>query len=499
MVPKTPLPSLHLLALIVPSVVACTAELDELKVVDRSEPVTSDRNDLDEAGTTGPASSSPDSGSSGSSETSSTDEPTSNPETPCAEGLLNSDGFCVPELRCAPGTFITTMNGSRTCAPCPSGSYSEDFDSETCVPWRNCELGTFVVEPGSSTSDRKCKSCPEGESTTVVNAGECSGEDDCPPGTYENGDECVECAPGSYCSGKTDYEVTCPEGMWDDDLDPKTPCVVSTSCAAGQRVLKPGSPTTDRRCEYCDDENWSDQINATSCKQWTVCEVGSQVDVQGTRSSDRSCKACPEGTFADEENAATCTAWNTCSAPTHYQVAEGSDVVDRNCRACPAGYASETDNASSCKQVPGANLVGNPSFESGIDGWSTWDGATLSAVDTRARTGKQSLLVTGSGTGPAATTLEVVNVGATYRVTFWVSVGKVSASQVNLTRKLECGGTANYQWLTEHSAVPSSSWTNLTGSFTVPSDCATPKLTVYAEGSNSNVDLYVDDVSIIQQ
>jgi hypothetical protein len=44
--------------------------------------------------------------------------------------------------------------------------------------------------------------------------------------------------------------------------------------------------------------------------------------------------------------------------------------------------------------------------------------------------------------------------------------------------------------------VSSSSWTQLVGSFSIPTSCTSPKVTVYAEGGGANVDLYVDDVVI---
>ncbi len=121
----------------------------------------------------------------------------------------------------------------------------------------------------------------------------------------------------------------------------------------------------------------------------------------------------------------------------------------------------------------------------------------LSTTTTKAHSGTQSLLVTGPGVGPAATVLDAVaQAGASYNASFWVSVGKVSTSQVNITRTLVCGGNTTYLWLADNSAVSDSGWSNLSGSFDIPSDCASPKLTVYAEGSGTNVDLYVDDVSV---
>jgi endo-1,4-beta-xylanase len=119
----------------------------------------------------------------------------------------------------------------------------------------------------------------------------------------------------------------------------------------------------------------------------------------------------------------------------------------------------------------------------------------VSASTLKAHSGTQSLLVSGAGTGPAAIQLVAVP-GATYAVTFWVSIGKVANAPINVTRKLTCSSSTTYQWVANHSSVPSNSWTQLSGSFAIDAGCASPALEVYAEGTATNVDLYVDDVKI---
>jgi hypothetical protein len=107
------------------------------------------------------------------------------------------------------------------------------------------------------------------------------------------------------------------------------------------------------------------------------------------------------------------------------------------------------------------------------------------------------LLVSGSGTGPAATALDsVIEAGASYHVSFWVTVGRVPTAQVNLTCALNCNGVTNYLWLANAPAVVNGTWTQLSGSFSIPGNCGAPKAQIYAEGSGANVDLYVDNVSV---
>lgn len=142
------------------------------------------------------------------------------------------------------------------------------------------------------------------------------------------------------------------------------------------------------------------------------------------------------------------------------------------------------------------NLITNNDFESDVNGWFSWNGSVSSSA-AKAQKGSRSLLVSGgSGTGPAATTLSGVEAGATYAVSFWVSVGNVATSQVNITRALTCGGSTSYSWVANNGAVSADGWSQLAGNVTVPSDCASPGLMLYAEGGGASVDLYVDNVSV---
>jgi hypothetical protein len=146
----------------------------------------------------------------------------------------------------------------------------------------------------------------------------------------------------------------------------------------------------------------------------------------------------------------------------------------------------------------GQNLIVNGDFESDASGWFSWVG-TVSSSSTKAYSGSRSLLVTGIGTGPAALDVsDVVEAGATYSLSLWVSVGNVASSQVNVTRALTCGGSTTYTWVANNAAVSSSDWSRLTGPISIPQECESPGLMIYAEGSGANVELYVDQVTLIE-
>lgn len=414
----------------------------------------------------------------------------------CAGGSsLNSDGFCVPMTRCAPGTFVSESAGERVCSPCASGQFSNDYDAERCETWRDCQAGDFVAEPGTAMSDRQCEACPENETTTSTNAGVCTGAADCLAGTFKRDGECVDCSAGSYCSGKTESETPCDGESWDDDSDPATPCIVKTTCAPGQSVSDEGSTLQDRACIFCDEQTFSTEDNAASCSPWSTCDAGTFVSLQGTPSSDRACTPCDAETFSSEPDQASCQAWTICAAPAQFETSAPTLTEDRQCADCTGGFTTSEDNSSTCDVDPPPNLVTNYDFEQNSTGWESWIG-TVSVSTARAYTGTRSLLVTGSSTGPAATVLDGAQAGATYNVSFWVDVGKVSTAQVNLTKEVTCNGATTYEWLVDSPEVTAGVWTQLAGAFTIASNCSSPKVKVYAEGSGTNVDLYVDNVSI---
>lgn len=162
----------------------------------------------------------------------------------------------------------------------------------------------------------------------------------------------------------------------------------------------------------------------------------------------------------------------------------------------PAGGIDIYLDHVSLRAEQAANLVANGTFESGTAGWSTWNGGTLSASAARAHSGTRSLLVGNrTGNAPAATTLTNVVPGATYEVSFWVSVGQAASANVNLTSKIVCDGQASYAWLVNPVAVADGQWTELKGSLSIP-NCNVSEVQIYAEGPPAGVDLYVDDVNV---
>jgi endo-1,4-beta-xylanase len=145
-----------------------------------------------------------------------------------------------------------------------------------------------------------------------------------------------------------------------------------------------------------------------------------------------------------------------------------------------------------------SNIVSNGTFESGTSGWYTYSGVA-SSTTARAHSGSRSLLIGNrTGNAPAVTDLsQVVTKGASYSVSFWVSIGGAAASaNVNLTQKVTCDGQTSYSWFVNPVAVNNGQWVELKGTLNVPNCSNLTEVQIFAEGPAAGVDLYVDDVNV---
>lgn len=173
----------------------------------------------------------------------------------------------------------------------------------------------------------------------------------------------------------------------------------------------------------------------------------------------------------------------------------------------------------------GDNLLVNPDFEDGTDGWTTWNG-TLSTVAEPVHGGSAAGRVsdrTDTWNGAVQDIYGVVEPGATYRVSAWVTVrdpdapevgmggasGMAGAAglggmggelptepglseQVSISVKAICDGEDQYNGIAWVDATQQS-WAQLEGNWVAP-DCENlSSLELYVEGPAAGIDLYVDD------
>lgn len=294
---------------------------------------------------------------------------------PCEPGTFSlgpNSERCTPHGRCQLGTFTIatgTVDRDVVCAGCPSGYFAAEVGMDSCVKWRDCQPGQFVEEGGSSTADRQCGNCVDGETSAVLNSGACTVAGQCGAGFVQSpaaggggGPECAACSPGTYCAGGETPVVACGSDVWDDDANPATPCVLKTTCLAGNYVAEPGTSTSDRECRDCA-EGFTDVSNAEVCQAWSDCEPGQYVAALGTAYADRVCSDCDDGWFSDVENSRACETWRTCLAPNAYETAAPSAESDRVCGACVSPEIALEDNARACGVVAFQMVDGEVAME----------------------------------------------------------------------------------------------------------------------------------------
>jgi hypothetical protein len=395
------------------------------------------------------------------------------PKAICGPGTWDDDADsrtpCRPVSDCAPGTRVVvpgTATTDRVCTGCLSGSFSTQQNAASCTDWRSCAPGTFVLSPGTAMNDRTCEPCAPGMFSTQFNQSACVNDGECPAGsilvnvpTPTDPAVCASCQAGSFCAGGTASAQACPSGMWDNDLNPASPCVALTACLPGERIANAGSATADRQCIACAAGTFSVAGNASACAPWTACEPGSFVNTNGSSSTDRTCVACPAGTYANAPNQASCQPHGSCPAGTVF-VAQGTPRSEPQCDACEAGTYCAGGMAT--KQACGA---------------SSWDhdGASSSACvawtecapGTFVSTNGSALIDRVCSACPAGTTTTSANASACVS-TLTVSLASAPAALSTVrTLASSVSGTDVAEWRSAFSGVaadcdPNPSWSSWT-------------------------------------
>ena len=144
-----------------------------------------------------------------------------------------------------------------------------------CKYFSNCSAGQYISTKGTSTTDRKCKACFNGQFSTNKN------EDDCALMTT--------CIANQYI-------------LKDGTTSTNRECKYFTNCSAGQYISTKGTSTTDRKCKICNQAGTgTDKPNSTECDD---CPSGKYNDLQVKPKGI--CKQCPQGQFAKEKKSKQC-------------------------------------------------------------------------------------------------------------------------------------------------------------------------------------------------
>jgi hypothetical protein len=157
----------------------------------------------------------------------------------------------------------------------------------------------------------------------------------------------------------------------------------------------------------------------------------------------------------------------------------------------------------SLRQVTTSNIIANGTFESGTNGWYSWNGGAAALATDRFHSGANSLKISPRTTdAPAATSLMgLVKPGTNYPLNLWVSLGftdgSTAAKSLHMTQATTCSETGtSYNWIGGPVSVSDGpTWTQISGTVAVP-NCTVTGIQIYVEGA-VGADLYVDDVQVL--
>jgi hypothetical protein len=148
------------------------------------------------------------------------------------------------------------------------------------------------------------------------------------------------------------------------------------------------------------------------------------------------------------------------------------------------------------------NLLSDPGFEGGHQGWLPFGDSTILDVDGEGREGTRCIHITerpSTFSGPGSPLLQtLVDPDRRYRADAWVRM-ESDADTVGISLKSFCAEdtAATYTQLTS-AAANAADWTFLSGEFSVPSaaTCTLNELIFYIEGPDPINAFYVDDVGL---
>jgi glucuronoarabinoxylan endo-1,4-beta-xylanase len=143
------------------------------------------------------------------------------------------------------------------------------------------------------------------------------------------------------------------------------------------------------------------------------------------------------------------------------------------------------------------NILVNPGFENGTEGWAGRNCA-IEAVTSVAHNGSGCVKATGrtaNWQGVRQSVFDKMVDGKTYRISGWVRLENAANATVILSVDQQDGSGNNYHNVASATATDSN-WTLLSGDFTLDVNGTLSFLDVYFEGPAADVNFYVDDVNV---
>lgn len=205
------------------------------------------------------------------------------------------------------------------------------------------------------------------------------------------------------------------------------------------------------------------------------------------------------------DNCEAITTWGFTDAHSWVDQQFGSDdplLFDENYQRKPAYYGLVHGFLGVMMDEPGLepNLIGNSSFEAGLNDWSSMGDAVLSVEMDTAHSGVRSARSsarTGSWQGPRYDLMVLAKPGRQYDISVFAKLAGVQSDNLNLTAQVTCGGEGTFVRVAD-AVGGDSDWVELSGTLQVP-DCDLQGLAIYVEGPAAGVDILVDDLAVREQ
>jgi len=143
------------------------------------------------------------------------------------------------------------------------------------------------------------------------------------------------------------------------------------------------------------------------------------------------------------------------------------------------------------------NLLKNPGFENGIEGWSDRS-CKIEVVTTPVHSGAKSVKVSGrteTWQGIKQSLLGKVTNGQTYKISAWVRLDKSEADTITISIEQTDDNGTIYKNVAKE-AVGSVEWVQLSGDFKLDAGGTLQTLDVYFEGPGVDINFFVDDVVV---
>jgi glucuronoarabinoxylan endo-1,4-beta-xylanase len=143
------------------------------------------------------------------------------------------------------------------------------------------------------------------------------------------------------------------------------------------------------------------------------------------------------------------------------------------------------------------NILVNPGFESGTDGWAGRN-CSIEAVTSPVHNGSGSVKASGRDAnwqGVKQSVFGKMVDGTTYRIQGWVRLENASSDTVTVSVEQQDGGGTNYHNIATATATDSN-WVLLSGDFTLNVSGSLSVLDVYFEGPAPGVNFYIDDANV---